>query len=31
MTTELFIAIISFGATMYGLGYMIGQNHSNKQ
>ncbi len=31
MSTELFIAIISFGATMYGLGFMSGQSHHKKQ
>lgn len=31
MTTELFIAILSFGIGTFGLGYMIGQNHSKKQ
>lgn len=31
MTIETLLAALGFGATMFGLGYMIGQNHSNKQ
>ena len=31
MTIDTLLAILGFGATMFGIGYMIGQNHSNKQ
>ncbi len=31
MTIELFLAIISFGVAIFGLGYMIGKDLSKKQ
>ena len=31
MTLESFMTLIGFTATIFGLGYMIGQNHSKKQ
>ena len=30
MTIETLLAALGFGETMFGIGYMIGQNHSNK-
>ena len=30
MTIDTLLAVLGFGATMFGIGYMIGQNHSNK-
>ena len=30
MTIETLLAALGFGATMFGIGYMIGQNHANK-
>jgi len=31
MTVELLLAVLSFGIGTFGLGYMIGQNHSKTQ
>ena len=30
MTIDTLLVVLGFGATMFGIGYMIGQNHSNK-
>ena len=31
MDIGTFMAVISYTATIFGLGYMLGQNHANKQ